>query len=188
MSRTTALALSLLAAGLLTAGSARAADTASPAGKPVAAKPAAKPAANKPSANKPSASASRKDLHSQAKGLALATGVTETINASQLEIAKRVYTGTAQCEFQQTVSVDALADRPAHFKVSFNKAAYVMTPQETTTGAVRLEDKKNGIVWLQIPAKSMMLNQQVGQRMVDGCMHAQQRSAPAVQASLLKAR
>lgn len=183
MSRTTALALSLLSAGLLTAGSARAADTASPAGKPVAAKPAAKPAANKPSA-----SASRKDLHSQAKGLALATGVTETINASQLEIAKRVYTGTAQCEFQQTVSVDALADRPAHFKVSFNKAAYVMTPQETTTGAVRLEDKKNGIVWLQIPAKSMMLNQQVGQRMVDGCMHAQQRSAPAVQASLLKAR
>ncbi len=183
MSRTTALALSLLAAGLLTAVSARAADTASPAGKPVAAKPAAKPAANKPSA-----SASRKDLHSQAKGLALATGVTETINASQLEIAKRVYTGTAQCEFQQTVSVDALADRPAHFKVSFNKAAYVMTPQETTTGAVRLEDKKNGIVWLQIPAKSMMLNQQVGQRMVDGCMHAQQRSAPAVQASLLKAR
>jgi len=52
-------------------------------------------------------------------------------------------------------------------------------PEETTTGALRLEDKKAGIVWLQIPSKSMLMNARIGQRMVDGCMHAEQRAATA---------
>ena len=172
MSRITVLALSLLTAGLVGVGLTARAETAS-----APTKPAAKPTSQQP------VSASRKDLQSQAKGLTLATEVTETISANQFEIANRVFTGTAQCEFNQTVSVDAMQDRPGHFKVGFNKAAYVMTPQETTTGAVRLEDKRNGVVWLQIPVKSMMMNQKAGQRMVDGCMHAQQRSASTAQAA-----
>ena len=47
----------------------------------------------------------------------------------------------------------------------------------TLTGAVRLEDKAAGVMWLQIPAKSMLMNVKVGQRMVDGCQHATQRAA-----------
>lgn len=128
-------------------------------------------------AKKPAASQSRKELRSEAKGLALATDVTETISANQLEIANRVLTGSAQCEFNQSVRVMPVEAKPGHFQVSFNNANYLMTPQETTTGAVRLEDKRNGIVWLQIPSKSMMMNQKIGQRMVDGCQHAEQRAA-----------
>lgn len=125
---------------------------------------------------------SRQELHSQAQGLALATEVTEQISANQLEISHRVLTGTAQCEFNQTVSVDTMQDKPGHFRVAFNKDVYTMTPQETSTGAVRLEDKRNGIVWLQIPSKSMMMNQKAGRRMVDGCTVAQQRGGPVAAA------
>ena len=167
MPRTTVLSLSLLAAALAFSPAARA-ETATSNAHPAAAK--------KPSSKKP-VSKSRRELQSQAAGLALATDVTESINDSQMQLASRVLTGTAQCEFEQTVSVDALQDKPGFFRVAFNKASYVMTPQETTTGAVRLEDKRNGIVWLQIPAKSMMMNQKIGQRMVDGCTHAEQRAA-----------
>jgi hypothetical protein len=39
---------------------------------------------------------------------------------------------------------------------------------------VRLEDKRAGVVWLQIPAKSMMMNSRIGQRMVDDCKHPTQ--------------
>lgn len=154
--------ISLLALGLVVAG---AAVTAS-------AQEAAKPAAKKPAASQ-----SRKELRNEAKGLALATDVTETISDNQMQIANRVLTGAAQCEFNQTVKVEPIDSKPGHFQVAFNNASYVMTPQETTTGAVRLEDKRNGIVWLQIPSKSMMMNQKAGQRMVDGCQHAEQRAA-----------
>ena len=169
MHRTPVLSASLLAAALWIAPAAQA-ETAAPAAKPAAAKKA--PA-------KKAASKSRQQLKSEAAGLALASEVTETISESQLQIANRVLTGTAQCEFNQTVSVDAVQDKPGFFRVAFDKASYLMTPQETTTGAVRLEDKRNGIVWLQIPVKSMMMNQKLGQRMVDGCTQAEQRAAAA---------
>ena len=136
--------------------------------------PAAKPAASKPAAK---TGASRQQLKSEAKGLALATETVETINANQLEIAHRVRTGQAQCEFNQHVDVDPVDGHPGHFRVGYKNLHYMMVPQETTTGAVRLEDKKAGIVWLQIPAKSMMMNSKLGQRMVDGCTHAEQRVA-----------
>ena len=145
------------------------AQTAAPSSKA-----AAKPAANK-SAPKPATT--RQKLKSQAKGLALATDTVEAITGNQLDIAARVLTGSADCEFNQHVSVEAMADRPGHFKLSFKNAHYVMTPEETSTGAVRLHDKKSGVVWLQIPVKSMLMNHKIGQRMVDGCTHTEQRLA-----------
>ena len=164
MRRITALPLSLLCAGLLTGPVAQAETAAGTAGKPVR---VAKVAPTKKPAT-PSATVA-------AGAAVLAGDASEPVSSGQLAVAERVLTGTSQCEFNQTVSVDRLQDRPGHFRVAFEKKAYVMTPQETTTGAVRLEDRRNGIVWLQIPSKSMMMNQKLGQRMVDGCMHAEQQ-------------
>lgn len=179
MNRKSAFGFAVLSAAALLASAAAVAQTSATA--------PAKPAATKAKAEakkKPATTASRKAIQSQAAGLALATEVTETISDNQLQIANRVLTGSAQCEFNQTVSVDAIQDKPGHFRVGYKKAVYTMTPQETSTGAVRLEDKKNGIVWLQIPHKSMMMNQKIGQRMVDGCTQAEQRAAvAAVQAA-----
>lgn len=122
---------------------------------------------------------SRQQLDSQAKGLALATETVQTINQNQLDIAARVLTGKADCEFDQAVDVQPIEGRPGFFKVGYKNASYTMTPEETTTGAVRLEDKKAGVMWLQIPSKSMLMNSKIGQRMVDACMHSEQRAAVA---------
>lgn len=103
--------------------------------------------------------------------------VTEDLSAGQLAASDRVLTGVAACEFSQSVDVKRVAEKPGHFHVAYNGNAYLMTPEETTTGAVRLVDKRQGVVWIQIPAKSMMLNQKVGRRMVDSCQHAEQRAA-----------
>ena len=112
-----------------------------------------------------------------AAGVAVAAAAVGVVTANQLDIAARVLTGKADCESNQHVNVDAIATQPGHFKVGFKNVNYTMTPEETTTGAVRLEDKKSGVVWLQIPSKSMLMNQKVGQRMVDGCTHSEQRAA-----------
>ena len=101
------------------------------------------------------------------------------LTPGQLEAANRVLTGSADCEFRQTVQLTAIDGRAGHFKLVFGKLSYTLVAQETTTGAVRLEDRKAGVVWLQIPTKSMLLNAKVGQRMVDSCVHEQQRFAVA---------
>ena len=143
----------------------------------------AKPAAAKPA---PRSATSREQLKNQAKGLALASEVTEQISEGQMQAAARVMTGDIDCEFNQKVSLKAVDGQPGHFQLAFKKVTYRMIPQETTTGAVRLEDKKAGVVWLQIPAKSMLMNAKIGQRMVDACLHADQRAA--VEASAAAAR
>ena len=163
--------LAAAALGLALTGPALAADSAAPAASqpkaPAKAKPAPKPATPHQKA---------KD---EAKGLALATETVEQITQAQFDVSARVLTGVADCEFNQHVSVDAAPGQPGHFHVGFKNVRYTMVPQETTTGAVRLEDRKLGVVWLQIPVKSMMLNSKIGQRMVDGCTHSEQRAAVA---------
>ncbi len=106
------------------------------------------------------------------------------VSPMQLEIAGRVLTGTADCELNQTVRVEPRADRPGHFRVAFRNATYTMVPEETSTGAVRLYDPRAGVVWLQIPTKSMLMNAKVGQRVVDACMQTEQRIAASAPASM----
>jgi hypothetical protein len=126
-----------------------------------------------------SAAANKQQREDRAKGLALGQETAQRVSEAQLQIADRVLTGDAACDFNQTVSVLPLEGQPGHFRLTFKQVVYTVVPEETTSGAIRLEDKKAGIVWLQIPSKSMLMNARVGQRMVDGCMHPEQRAAMA---------
>jgi len=124
-----------------------------------------------------SPAANKQQREDRAKGLALGQETAQRVSETQLLIADRVLTGDAACEFNQTVSVQPISGQPGHFRLTYKQVAYTVIPEETSSGAIRLEDKKAGIVWLQIPSKSMLMNARVGQRMVDGCMHAEQRAA-----------
>jgi hypothetical protein len=131
----------------------------------------------KPKGSRPATPSAAQQRADKAKGMALATETVQRVSEAQLQIADRVHTGQAACEFDQVVDLDRIADRPGHFRLKFKNASYTVVPEETTTGALRLEDKKAGIVWLQIPSKSMLMNSKVGQRMVDNCLHPEQRAA-----------
>lgn len=163
MRRIATLSLALACCATLPAWAQQAAPAAN--AKTAKAKPAPRPATP------------REELKSEALGLALAIQTTEAINEAQLEIASRVLTGRADCEYNQTVDVTRVAEKPGLFVVRFKEASYFMVPEETTTGAVRLTDARSGAVWLQIPVKSMLLNSRAGSRYVDRCMHSEQRAA-----------
>jgi hypothetical protein len=98
------------------------------------------------------------------------------LTAGQLAEAGRVIVGHVDCEMGQKVDLEADETENGHFKLTFHNVTYHMVPEETTTGAVRLEDHRNGLVWLQIPVKSMLMNDKLGQRMVDACQYPQQRA------------
>ncbi len=96
------------------------------------------------------------------------------LDEAQLLVATHVHHGEVQCEFNQKVHLTPHPEKPGRFSLQFGKMNYTMVPEPTTTGAVRLEDKKAGVVWLQIPTKSMLMNSRLGQRMADACMHPTQ--------------
>lgn len=99
-----------------------------------------------------------------------------TLSAEQLGTADRVLLGQSRCEFNQSVNVAAVPGQKGWFNVEYKGKSYLMAPEHTTTGAVRLEDKKAGMMWLQIANKSMLMNSKIGQRMVDNCVHPSQKT------------
>ena len=89
-------------------------------------------------------------------------------------VAGEVHTGNMVCELGNSVTVTPDPQQPARFIVQMKKNTYHMTPVQTTTGAVRLEDAQAGAMWLQLPHKSMLMNSKLGQRMADECQSDEQ--------------
>ena len=104
-------------------------------------------------------------------GRAQADGLTP----GEWEATLNVFVGSASCDAKQEVNVNAVEDQPGHFTVQFKGRAVILQIEETSSGAVRLEDKKSGWLWIQIPAKSMLLDAKRGQRLADGCATPEQR-------------
>lgn len=97
--------------------------------------------------------------------------------AAELEIAARVHQGHIACAFGAFVTVTADPASAGYFQVEGRGFKYRMVPVPTSTGAVRLEDRSGGAVWLQVASKSMLMNQRLGQRLADDCMHPEQLQA-----------
>ena len=110
-----------------------------------------------------------------APGLAATTPVVASDTVSQdLAIAQQIHQGLMPCEMGASVRVEADAAAPGFFHVQGKGFRYRMYPVRTSTGALRLEDKKAGAVWLQLANKSMLMDQKKGRRVADECAHPEQ--------------
>jgi hypothetical protein len=92
----------------------------------------------------------------------------------ELAIADRVHKGQLPCELGASVRLEADASQPGYFYLHGKGFRYRMHPVVTTTGAIRLEDRKAGAVWLQLANKSMLMDQNKGRRLADECANAEQ--------------
>ena len=96
------------------------------------------------------------------------------LSPDQLAIADHVYTGNLGCELGASVRIARDDNAPGYFDVQLRNQKYRMSPVPTTTGTIRLEDPKAGVMWLQVLNKSMLMNQKIGQRLADECRSPEQ--------------
>jgi hypothetical protein len=136
-----------------------------------AAATAAAPAATKPAAKKTTA----KPAARKAAKPAAAAPVLAQANDEQKAAAGLAHLGDYACELDQTVSVLANPIAPGYIDVRHKAQTWVMKPIVSSTGALRLEDVKGRMLMIQIANKSMLMDTQIGQRVVDGCQHEKQR-------------
>ena len=123
----------------------------------------------------PRAPSSRTELKSKASQTAAGVSAADAaLTPGELAIAERVYTGKLPCELGAFVTLTPDVKTPGFFDVRVKNLKFRMFPVETSTGAIRLEDRKAGAVWLQLANKSMLMNQKVGQRLADSCMNPDQ--------------
>lgn len=91
------------------------------------------------------------------------------LTPAELEIASRVQTGQMPCELGASVKLEADSKMPGYFDLTGKGFKYRLHVVETSTGAIRLEDKHEGAVWLQLANKSMLMDQKAGKRLADEC-------------------
>ena len=120
-------------------------------------------------------SSSRVQLKSQAKNVAAGIEAADAaLTPAEMALAERVYVGKLPCELGAAVTLTPDLKFPGYFAVQGKNFNYRMFPVPTTTGTIRLEDRKAGAVWLQMGNKSMLMNQKLGTRLADECMSPEQ--------------
>ena len=69
-----------------------------------------------------------------------------------------------------------------HIALRWNKRLMRLTRVDTSTGANRFENRRQGMVWIGIPAKGILLDSRKGQQLANECKSAEQlkpSTAPA---------
>lgn len=79
--------------------------------------------------------------------------------------SKRQY----NCELGKKVTVYHKADEQDIITLRWNNKNHELKREATTTGAHRFEDKRAGLVWINIPAKSMLLDSKKGRQLANEC-------------------
>lgn len=86
------------------------------------------------------------------------------------------------CALGDKVTIFSNASDDKHIALRWNKRLLRLTRVDTTTGAHRFENRRQGIVWIGIPAKGILLDSRKGQQLANECKSAEQlipSSAPA---------
>ncbi len=98
-------------------------------------------------------------------------------SGEQIAAAALAHVGPYDCDFGQKVSVTQSTFHSGYIDVVFGKQSWVMKPVLSSTGALRLEDVRGRTLMLQIANKSMLMDVAAGRRLVDECVHENQRLA-----------
>jgi hypothetical protein len=95
----------------------------------------------------------------------------------QTEFAYAVALGAMACASDVTVTINRDTQRSDGFEILVGKTRHPTTRVATDSGAIRLENKTNGIVWLQMANKSMLFNEKAGKRLANDCRNEAQTAA-----------
>lgn len=131
--------------------------------------------------------------HRKAPALAPVVVPEAQLTDAELNLAQIVQVGALACELGQTVRLDADPQSPGYFRLQLQKSVFRMRPVESRTGALRLEDRQQGVIWIQLANKSMLMSEKLGRRLADECASGEQRKVAQAMAlnpqpSLLDAR
>ena len=131
--------------------------------------PAKAPAAKSPAKAVPAKAAPAKAAPAKA-------AVPLVLTDEQLSVAQIVTTGRIACADGKSVTITPDAKIQGAFDLSFASVKYDVVPVPTKSGAVRLEDRKTGLVYMQLANKSMLFNERQSKRLADDCISPEQQA------------
>jgi hypothetical protein len=85
---------------------------------------------------------------------------------------KNLQSTAIHCELGNKLTIYGRTANDEQIALHWNKRLHRMTRVTTTTGAHRFENTKSGLVWIDIPAKGMLLDSKKGKQLANECRSA----------------
>lgn len=78
------------------------------------------------------------------------------------------------CELNNKITIYHNDNDPAHIALRWKKRLHRLDRIGTTTGALRFENVRYGLVWIGIPSKGMLLDSKLNRQLANECKNDEQ--------------
>jgi hypothetical protein len=89
----------------------------------------------------------------------------------------RLASGTYRCELGQSVEVERQARGDRAIAVRWEGKQHTLQRQASSSGLPRYEDRQNGLLWIDLPWKSVLMDAHSGRPLANECKPAASRTA-----------
>ena len=96
-------------------------------------------------------------------------GVVNVPGIATPQLDFKLASGTYRCEYGAQVEVRRDAREPNLIQVGWQGANYPMHRNASSSGLPRYEDSASGLVWIDLPWKSVLLDSRSGKPLVSEC-------------------
>lgn len=133
-------------------------------------------APKKEAAKKPVKKTSKKAVEEKAAPAAAAAGDDEDEDLGEANIEGSTVTHF-NCELGNKITTYYNASDDKHMAIRWKDKLQRLRRVGTSTGANRFENRKAGLVWINIPTKAMLLDSKKGQQLANECRDPDQAKA-----------
>ena len=84
----------------------------------------------------------------------------------------KLASGTYRCELGKKVEVRRDARKPDQISIDWQGKRRALQRYDSTSGLPRYEDRENGLVWIDLPWKSMLMDANTGSPLANECKAA----------------
>ncbi|QKS27760.1 MAG: hypothetical protein FAZ92_03584 [Accumulibacter sp.] len=89
----------------------------------------------------------------------------------------RLASGTYRCELGQSVEVERHARGDRAIEVRWEGKQHTLQRQASSSGLPRYEDRQNGLLWIDLPWKSVLMDAHSGRPLANECKPPANRTA-----------
>ena len=93
----------------------------------------------------------------------------EVVKGRQQQLNFKLASGIYRCEFGQKVEVQRDARNANLIEIDWQRSHYTLQRYDSTSGLPRFEDRKNGLLWIDLPWKSVLMDTSSGRPLANEC-------------------
>jgi len=98
-------------------------------------------------------------------------------SAGKKQLDFRLTSGLYRCEHGQSVEVERRSTNDRLIELRWQGRQHTLQRQASSSGLPRYEDRQSGLLWIDLPWKSVLMDANTGRPLANECKAAQDKTA-----------